>query len=130
MWWDVPITVTKGTSRDDPVEVEASLIPGVIRRVRIQFPPGCTGFVKATLWRHEHQFLPEAAEGYITGDDYTYDEPVDYEIKETPAVVRVVCWNTASKYDHTVTVGIYVRPTGMAGLGDLLRELFLGGGMD
>lgn len=128
MWWSEPITVTKGTVRADPIEVEADLIPGTVRRVRVRFRPGAGDFVKVTLWRHGHQWLPESADGYISGDDETVDLPVHYEVKEIPATLRVVCWSTATLYDHTITVGIYVRAPGVAGLKDLLRDLFLGGG--
>lgn len=128
MWWSEPITVTKGTTRDSPVETTAKLVPGTVRRVRVRFRPGAGDFVKVTIWRHEHQWLPESADGYISGDNETVDLPVHYEVKEIPATLRVVCWNTATLYDHEVTVGIYVRPGGLAGMGDLLRDLFLGGG--
>lgn len=120
--------MTKGTTRADAVEVGADLIPGTVRRVRVRFRPGAGDFVKVTLWRHGHQWLPESADGYISGDDETVDLPVHYEVKEIPATLTVVCWNTATLYDHTITVGIYVRAPGLTGLGDLLRDLFLGGG--
>lgn len=109
MWWKDQITVTKGTTRDSPVETVAEVPLGIIERVIIFFPPGCLGYVKATLWIYEHQFLPENPDGYITGDDYVFDMPMDKEIRDRAEVVKVVAWNTAVTYDHTITVGIFVR---------------------
>ena len=108
MWATKQITVTPGTTKTSPVEKEMKLSLGIIERVIIFFPPGCLGYVKATLVHYEHQFLPEDPEAYIAGDDYVFDLPMNKEIKDHPSV-KVVAWNTAITYDHTITVGVFLR---------------------
>lgn len=108
MWATKQITVTKNTTRNSPVEQEVKLSLGTIERVIIFFPPGCLGYVKATLVHYEHQFLPEDPESYIAGDDYVFDLPMNKEIKDHPSI-KVVAWNTATVYDHEITVGVFLR---------------------
>ena len=108
MWATKQITVDKNTTRSTPVEQEMKLSLGTIERVFIFFPPGCLGYVKATLVHYEHQFLPEDPESYIAGDDYVFDLPMNKEIKDHPSV-KVVAWNEATYYDHTITVGVFLR---------------------
>lgn len=124
MWWIKDITVTKGTTRNSPVETVANVPLGTIERVLIFFPPGCLGYVKATLWVQEHQFLPENPAGYITGDDYVFDMPMDKEIKDKAEVVKVVTWNTAVTYDHTITVGIFARESLGSKVSQAVKSLF------
>ena len=108
MWATKQITVTKSTTKATAVEQVIKLSLGVIERAIIFFPPGCLGYVKVTLVHYEHQFLPEDPEAYITGDDYVFDLPMNKEIKDHPSV-KVVAWNTATTYDHTITVGVFLR---------------------
>lgn len=125
MWYDMPLEVTKGTSKASPVELLHNVPLGMVEGVRIQFPPGCLGLVKVTLWRHEQQILPLDRVGYITGDDYTFDGPLDFEITAAPGVLRWVTWNEATLYNHTITVGIFVRAGKRSSLRDAIRELFI-----
>ena len=108
MWATKQITVTKNTTKNSPVEQEVKLSLGTIERVIIYFVPGCQGYVKVTLVHYEHQFLPEDPESYITGDDYVFDLPMNKEIKDHPSI-KVVTWNTATKYDHDIIVGVFLR---------------------
>jgi len=128
MWWFGDLTVIKGTVRSTAVELDANLTLGTLERAIVLFPPGCLGFVHVTFWRFEHQFLPEAAKGSILGDDYVFDVPCDYEISEIPPVITVRAWNTANTYDHTITIGLFVRKEGVDRIKNALRALFVGGG--
>ena len=124
MWATKQITVTKGTTRNSPVEQEMQLSLGTIERVFIFFPPGPMGYVKVTLVHYEHQFLPEDPEAYITGDDYVFDLPMNKEIKDHPSV-KVVAWNTATTYDHTITVGVFLREKALVSkISQAVKSLF------
>jgi len=124
VWWIKDIAVTKNTSRSSPVETETEVPLGTIERVIIFFPPGCLGYVKTTLWIYEHQFLPENPAGYITGDDYVFDMPMDKEIRDRAEKVKVVAWNTATTYDHTITVGIFLREKKPGGITQAVKSVF------
>ncbi len=124
MWWIKDITVTKGTSRANPVETVAKLTPGTIERIIVFFPPGCLGYVKVTLDKDEHQFMPEDVEGHITGDDYVFDMVHNYPLEAPPAHITVRAWNTAATYDHTITVGIFVRESLGSKISQAVKSVF------
>ena len=84
--------------------------------------------IKATLVHNEHQFLPQDPDGYIVGDDFPFDMPMNHVLTELPARIQVVAWSDALEYDHTITVGIYLNEgTGMS-VTDAIKHLFAGGG--
>lgn len=124
MWWIKDITVTKGTSRDNPVETLVKLTPGTIERMFVFFPPGCLGYVKVALYEGGHQFMPEDVEGHITGDDYVFDMVHNKELKAPPAHITVRAWNTATTYDHTITVGIFVREGLVTRVSQAVKSVF------
>lgn len=124
MWWIKDITVTKGTTKASPVEEVAKLTPGTIERVIVFFPPGCLGYVKVALYEAEHQFMPEDIEGHITGDDYVFDMVHNKELKAPPAYITIKAWNTATTYDHTITVGIFLRETARGRISRAVQGLF------
>lgn len=111
MYWSRWLTVTKSTTKDSPVTLEANLAIGMIEEVKIFFPPGCLGYVKCVLLDYEHQFLPEHPGGYISGDDYVFVFPMNKEITDKAQKVKVVAWNTATTYDHDIMIGIFLRET-------------------
>lgn len=125
MYWARWLTVTKGTTQDTAVELEAELSIGMIEEVKIFFVPGCMGFVKAALFHWEDQILPRHPQGYISGDDYVFVFPMDHEIKYRPAKVTVKAWNTATLYDHDIWIGIFLRETIPARITGAVRS-FLG----
>ena len=122
------MTVETGTTRATPSELEAKLTIGRIERVIVLFPPGCLGHVKVALVHNEHQFLPEDPDGYITGDDYPFDMPMNYAITELPARIQVHGWSDAVTYDHAITVGIYLNEGSELSLADAILDLFATGG--
>ena len=101
MNWGRWLKVTAESSQASPIELEAEVTLGMVEEVKVYFPPGCLGYVKATLFHWEDQILPRHPQGYISGDDYCFVLPIDHEIKSRPAILRWKCWNTATTYDHS-----------------------------
>jgi len=116
VYWSRWLTVTKSTTKDSPVTLEADLGLGTIEEVTILFPPGCLGYVKCVLLDYEHQFLPEHPAGYISGDDYVFVLPMSKEITDKAQKVTVVAWNTGTTYDHTIMIGIFLREKSPGGI--------------
>lgn len=123
MNWSRWLTVTKGTTQTSPVTLEAEVTLGMVEEVKVYFPPGCLGYVKATLFFFEDQVLPRHPQGYISGDDYLFVLPMDYEIKSRPAIMRWECWNTAATYNHTIYLEIFVREPAEETAESLLKRL-------
>jgi len=123
VYWSQWLTVTKGTTEATAIELEAKLTVGMIEEVKVFFPPGCLGYVKCKLYHFEHQILPSHPQGYISGDDYVFVFPMDYEIKSPPAKIMVRAWNTAEVYDHTIMIGIFLREKAPGGLLGTARKV-------
>jgi len=111
VYWSRWLEVTKGTTEATAVELKAELSLGMIEEVKIFFPPGCLGYVKCKLFHWEDQILPRHPQGYIAGDDYPFVFPMDHPIEHRPALVTVKAWNTATTYDHSIMIGIFLRET-------------------
>lgn len=123
-WWKREIEVTKGTTRENPVTEVAKLTSGMIERCTIYFRPGAGGFVKVVLLHNERQFLPDDPNDAISGDDYVFDLPMNHELPEQPARIQVVAWNTATLYDHTILVGLFVNERPQMTRSEALLKLF------
>ena len=104
--------------------LEAEVTVGTVEEVKVYFPPGCLGYVKATLFHFEDQILPRHPQGYISGDDYCFVLPMDYEIKSRPVVMWWKCWNTAAIYDHSIYLEIFVRESLITRVSQAVKSLF------
>ena len=124
MWYGKEVTVTKNTTSASPVEEDIEVPYGMIERVIIFFRPGALGYVKATLWHGFHQFHPNDPQHYVVGDDYVYDMVENYELKEVPKSVTVVAWNTATQYDHTISVKVFVRESVVSRITQAVKSVF------
>ena len=124
MNWSQWLTVTKGTTQASPVTLEAEVTVGTVEEVKVYFPPGCLGYVKATLFHFEDQILPRHPQGYISGDDYCFVLPMDYEIKSKPVVMWWKCWNTAAVYDHSIYLEIFVRESLGSRISQAVKSVF------
>ena len=83
---------------------------GVIYRIWVSFPPGCSGLVNLRIYHESHPFLPVDKDAYITGDSYTFVYPIFYEIKTQPEQITIEAWNTDEVYPHTIHVQFLIIP--------------------
>ena len=108
---------------------------GVIYRVWVTFPAGCAGLVKVRISFGGHPFLPVESNAYISGDNYVFEYPVMFEIKEPPEQIKIQAWNEDDIYCHTIDVQFsiidkaWVQPIGAyEGVIAALKSLFVNGG--
>ena len=83
---------------------------GVIYRVWLTFPAGCSGLVNVRMYHQGHPFLPVDKYAYIVGDNYTFVYPVFFEILTQPEEIIIEAWNTDDTYNHTVHVQFLIIP--------------------
>lgn len=83
---------------------------GVIYRVWLTFPSGCAGLVKVRVYHEGHPFLPVDKDAYIQGDDYVFEYPVFYEIKEPPELITVEAWNEDDTHTHSIDFQLLIIP--------------------
>ena len=126
------IKLLAGKTEAEATRTQFKANQGVIYRVWVMFPPGCAGLVKLRIYHEGHPFLPVEADAYISGDSYTYEYPIMYEITGHPELITIEAWNTDDTYDHTIDVQFliipkeWVQPVGAyEGIVAALKSLFV-----
>lgn len=117
------VTVPKNTLETQPVRHQFLINRGTIIRAYIHFPWGCAGLVKLRVLHEGHPFLPVEADAHIRGDDFTFDLPIMYEIRNMPELITIEAWNEDDTYDHTVDVLLLTVPKTRIELLDAIQTI-------
>lgn len=75
MWYRYYLTVPRGTTAAAPARKEIGLPEGVIKGVRVRFPPGPRGQVFTAVFQGTHKMWPRGEGNYAWGDN----EPIEME---------------------------------------------------
>jgi len=110
MIYDYPLTIAANTTKDAPTELEMDVGVGVVNQVDVQFPPGCAGLARCSIWDGGHQLWPSNPDGYFAADAYVISFAEDYPILEAPFVLTLKAWNLDDSYPHTITIRLGVTP--------------------
>jgi hypothetical protein len=103
VFYSFDVVVPRATPADSPVIVEAALVPGVVTRVDVLFPSGCSGLVSTVADRFTSQIWPTNADGTIRGDDDTVSWGENYPLDGDPLLFKLKGWAPASRFEHTIT---------------------------
>ncbi len=121
------ITIPANTSQANSINTKVKVSVGYITKIWVTFPAGCIGLAKLRIYNEGHPFLPDEQNEYISGDNYTFDYPVMFPIKEEPMTLTIQTWNEDTAYQHIVQVQMLVLPGKIAlpleGLGNLVMGL-------
>jgi len=96
------LTVPAGTTEADPEEAELGVAYGTITRVRILFPVGCSGKVRAVVLYQGRQVFPLSSDASFLGDGDPLEFVSDVEVEERPYTLVLQGWAPDASYDHTV----------------------------
>lgn len=110
MFFEIPLLITADTPEAEPATVDAELCAGIISRVSLQFPHGCSGMVYVSIWRGGHPLWPTNIDEGFAGEGVIIDFPERYELSETPYTLELRGWSPDTTYNHTVTVRFTVLP--------------------
>lgn len=107
-------TIPPNTEESDPLEYTLKLTYGIIHKVSIGFPRGCSGLAHLKIFRLEHQIFPTNTEGSFAFDGTNIEWQDHYEILGKPYNVLLVGWNNDTLFAHTITVRLaIVEHTGL-----------------
>jgi len=104
--WD--IVVTAGTADKTPVEQSLPLTYGVLRRIKVKYPPGCHGLVKVKVLRLRDQLFPLNPDSWATGDAEEVSGEYDEDLTDAPYTLTFQGSAPQTSYNHTVTVRVEV----------------------
>ena len=112
MLYSNQITVSANTTETNPSKTQFIVNRGIVYRVWVSFPPGSVGLLKLRILHEGHPFIPVNKDAFIRGDDYVFELPMFYEIKEEPQQITIEAWNDDDTYSHSVDVMILILPKG------------------
>ena len=98
------ITTPIGTTKENKQRSDLVLIPGVVTKVEVQFPPGSAGLLYAHINRGVHQVWPHNPDYQYIGDDQTIIIPANYRLVEPPYQFELYTWNIDDTYDHMIII--------------------------
>lgn len=126
------ITIPANTTQAAAVYSRFMVNQGVIYRAWVTFPAGCAGLVKLRIYFGGHPFLPVESDAYISGDNFVFEYPIMFEIKEPPEQITIQAWNDDDTYPHAVDVQFsivdkaWIQPIGAyEGIIAALKSLFV-----
>ena len=87
---------------------------GVIRKVIIVVPPGCSGLSHLKILYHEHQLYPLNVQGNYKGDGTTISFEEYQPIIVAPYELKAKGWNSSTKHTHEFIMNFTIlRPEEM-----------------
>jgi len=110
MLYSKHITLPSGKTEAEITRENFNINKGWIYRAWIIFPPGCAGLVKVRVEHQGHPIIPVNKSDYIKADNYTFEIPMFFEIKDEPFLITFEGWNEDDTYDHTITLMLLVLP--------------------
>ena len=109
MHYSYEVEVTPSDVVTDPVVYPIVLATGILRRVRIFFPYGCSRAVRCSLWDRSIQILPTNQDGYYSLDGEVADADVYYSLDDNDHYLYLVAWAVDTAYNHTITIHLDVQ---------------------
>jgi hypothetical protein len=96
--------IPANTAAVNAVRVSITLMPGVIKRVEIQYPTGCAGLAHTRIYRKNVQLWPSNPGGDFAGDGYIIGFNEVYLLDSEPYVFVLEMWNLDDTYQHEIRV--------------------------
>jgi len=104
------VAVATDKSKTDPEVATLKIAHGIISRVSVYFPPGCSQKVHCVILHHEHQIFPSTEDMDLTGDAAAIEWNEYYESYQPPYELKIKCWGVDCSHSHTVTVRVAILP--------------------
>ena len=111
MLYQKTVTIPANTPENDPVTSEIVLSVGVMKSLRVYFPPGHGGLTHVQVWLQDYQLLPWERGEWAVGDDLSIVDNSQRVIYEKPTIVKIIGWNEDTQYNHNVYVFVEMSET-------------------
>ena len=85
------------------VTLNCQLIKGTLDFIDIGIPKGVNRLAKCRIFYNEYQIIPFNRDEWFTGNDITQRIPLDIDIDELPAELKIECINLDDTYKHELS---------------------------
>ena len=109
MHYAYQFTVEPTHTASAPLEESLKLGSGILKRVQIFFPDGCSKLVRCCLWNNWEQLAPTNPDGYYALDGAVADAALYYDMDQDTNQLWFIAWNYGAKYDHVLSVHLEVQ---------------------
>ena len=122
MVYEFNITVPAATTKDEPEEIEAQLVPGIITRVEAEFPSGCHRLVHISIVEGAYQMFPRNPDGTLSADGRTITFNPYQKLTRGHHILKIRGWSPQTSYPHRIGVRFNVQPEEVATPWEALRN--------
>jgi len=123
VFYSYSFTVPASTSEDSPVSQELKITAGIVTRLDVLFPAGCSALVRAAVFWREDQIIPRAPSDWLRGHNERVETKPMLEIPASHSILQARGWSADDTYSHTLEIRIEVMPRGLAFPNLVFREL-------
>lgn len=106
MIYAATITTPKNTAEADALETVLSVTRGLVWRIEVEFPPGCSGLAHIQIFDGSYQLFPATPGESFHGDGVTIGFDDLYLKDAAPFVFTVKTWNLDETWGHTLTLSL------------------------
>lgn len=96
------LTIPKNTTKAAYLEYVMHLPVGTIKRLWIEFPPGCAGLAGIQIFRRIYQIFPMPQDVWFRSDAAVLNFAFVHSVHNEPYEVLLRGYNNDDTYDHTI----------------------------
>lgn len=82
---------------------------GIIHRVWVEFPRGCSGLVGVQIWRGPYQIFPLPGGTWLRSDNAIMNFGFTHDMTREPYEIEIRSYNLDDTYPHTIWIGLEMR---------------------
>lgn len=101
--------IPRNTLKAAPLTYDIVVPAGVINRVWVEFPRGCSGLAGVQLYRGPEQIFPLPKNIWLRSDNAVLNFAFTHKVITDPFAVTMYGYNEDDTYPHTIWVGLEMR---------------------
>lgn len=126
MLFDFDLIVPNATPQSDPAELVVHLTRGIIRDIRIIFPPGPATLVHVQVLHNLFQLVPANPDGTLNYDDTKFNSPMEYVLDDSKYDIILRGWSPDAVYSHTINFQFDLGPLDTDNWNSFVTDLMRG----
>jgi len=131
-YWSVTVQPTSAADpkerhpRARPLKAREGIHPGLIKGIKIWFPPGCAGLVGVQIYHREHILAPADEGEWVTGDGVMWEWETAWPIMGPGNYIGILVSNDDDTFEHTISVALSHVPLELLPMTDaILSEMLM-----